>query len=187
MKPKLLDLCSGAGGASMGYHRAGFDVSTFAAAHASFPCQGFKKGTLWSDKPDLVTPGRELLLASGIPFVIENVMDAPLRRDRSIVLCADNMGLRTIRHRRFEYGGGLVLEQPPHVKHRARTAHTQRKKRWAEGWHASVTGDIGVYCGPEALGIDWMTGDELSEAIPPVYTEYVGRALLAHLTAERAA
>ncbi|MBM0280172.1 DNA cytosine methyltransferase, partial [Micromonospora sp. STR1s_6] len=110
MKPRLLDLCCGQGGAARGYADAGFEVvgwdidpqprypyefhqgdalevlrdrayvETFDAIHKSWPCQGFKKGTLWRDSPDLITPGRELALTYDMPWVIENVMEAPLDR-----------------------------------------------------------------------------------------------------------
>lgn len=162
-------------------------VESFDAVHASWPCQGFKKGTLWSDKPDLVTPGRELMSTYDMPWVIENVMEAPLDKERSIVLCGQMFGLRTYRHRRFEPSPGLTLVAPAHPKHVIRTAHSRRRERWDQGYHASVTGDIGTYVGPEAMGIDWMTGNGLSEAIPPAYAEYVGTALLAHLSAAAAA
>lgn len=214
---RLLDLCCGQGGAARGYANAGFDVvgvdiarqprfpyefirddalavladrafvAGFDAIHASFPCQGFKGGTLWSDKPDLVTPGRTALLASGLPWVIENVMEAPLDRVRSIVLCANTFGLRTYRHRRFEPAPGLVLTAPPHLPHVKRAPNKCRRERWLAGDHASITGDIGTYIGPEAMGIDWMDGNGLSEAIPPAYTEHVGRQLISVLDEARAA
>lgn len=206
--PLVLDLCCGQGGAGKGYALAGFDVigvdidpqprypfsfiqadaldvlrdlaewRAFDLIHASFPCQGFKRGTLWADKPDLVTPGRELLNASGVPWVIENVMDAPLDRNRSIVLCANAFGLRTYRHRRFEYSAGLALTAPPHLPHVKRAPNSRRRERWDAGDHASITGDIGTYIGPEAMGIDWMDGNGLSEAIPPAYTEWIGAQLI---------
>ena len=208
-KPKLLDLCGGEGGAAKGYADAGFEVvgvdirpqpryphefiqadaievlrdrtfvTSFDAIHMSWPCQGFKKGTLWRDSPDLVTSGRELALAYGMPWVIENVMEAPLDRNRSIVLCGEMFGLRTIRHRRFEPSPGLTLVAPQHARHKRRTAHSRRREMWELGYHASFTGDIGTYAGPEGMGIDWMTGNGLSEAIPPAYARWVGRQLMA--------
>jgi len=212
MKPRLLDLCCGQGGAGRGYADAGFDVvgvdivpqprypfefvhadalevlrdpsfiADFDFIHASWPCQGFKKGTLWSDRPDLVGPGRVAMAATGLPWVIENVMEAPLDLTRSVWLCGEMFGLRTIRHRRFEPSPGLVLSAPEHRRHTARTAHKRRRELWDQGYHASITGDIGTYVGPAAMGIDWMTGNGLSEAIPPAYTRFIGEQLLAHLS-----
>ncbi len=205
-KLRVLDLCCKAGGAGAGYAKAGFEVhgwdiepqprypfafcrgdalnvlkfpryvQTFDLVHISPPCQGFKSGTLWADKPDVLTPARELLDGLNVPWVIENVMDAPLIKENSVVLCADNFGLRSIRHRRFEFPAWLRprIIQPEHAPHRATTAHRGRRAHWDAGGHASFTGDIGTYAGPEGLGIDWMTGNELSEAIPPVFTYYIG-------------
>jgi DNA (cytosine-5)-methyltransferase 1 len=214
-RPRLLDLFSGAGGASMGYHRAGFEVvgvdknpqprypfefvqadaleylaehwHEFGAVGASPPCQRYcPLNALPSTKdsaehPDLVAPTREALQATGLPYVIENVMAAPLDKSISIRLCGGMFGLRTYRHRRFEPGGGLRLIQPHHPDHVIRTATKRRRELWAQGWHVSITGDVGTYVGPEAMGIDWMSGNELCEAIPPVYTELIGAQLRAHL------
>ena len=76
---------------------------------------------------------------------------------------------------------------PAHPKHTVLTATKQRKQRWAEGWNVSITGDVGTYVGPEAMGIDWMSGQELCEAIPPAYTHLIGTQLLAHVQAQRIA
>ncbi|MBM0279671.1 DNA cytosine methyltransferase, partial [Micromonospora sp. STR1s_6] len=100
-----------------------------------------------------------------------------------IVLCGEMFGLRTIRHRRFEPSPGLTLVAPRHERHKRRTAHSRRREMWERGYHASFTGDIGTYAGPEGMGIDWMTGNGLSEAIPPAYTRYVGEQIMAHLGA----
>ncbi len=169
--------------------------------HASWPCQAYSPlNALPSTKnadehPDLLAPGRALMEATGLPWVIENVMTAPLDKARSIVLCGEMFGLRTIRHRRFEYGGGLTLTGLPHPRsrevvdgvrcdslgHLRPTATKRRKERWAQGWHVSITGDVGTYVGPEAIGADWMSGDGLSEAIPVPYTRFIGGQVLAFL------
>ena len=203
-RPRLLDLFCGAGGVSAGYARAGFEVvgvdvspmpnypfefhradaltfplDGFDAYHASAPCQDHSPlaalvgghGTGW-----MLAAARERLASTGKPYVLENVPGAPMRPD--VILCGHMFGLRTRRHRWFELGGFSCLA-PPHV-HRpgVRTATSRRRERWAQGWDVSVTGDVGTYVGPEALGIDWMTGDELSQAIPPAYAEYVGGFLI---------
>jgi DNA (cytosine-5)-methyltransferase 1 len=210
---RLLDLYCCAGGASMGYHRAGFEVvgvditpqprypfefhqanaldylaergHEFDAVAASPPCHDHTSlaslsganGTGW-----LLASTRAALVALGTPWIIENVEGAPMRAD--VILCGHMFGLRTRRHRWFEMGPNLpfVPQPPPHV-HRpgVRTATSRRRERWAAGWDVSITGDVGVYVGPEAMGIDWMTGAELSQAIPPAYTEWIGRQLLEHL------
>lgn len=221
--PRLLDLFCCAGGASMGYHRAGFEVvgvdinhqprypftfiqanamdiladraflDQFDAIAASPPCQAYSPlnalpSTKAShDHPDLIEPTRAALTSWGGPFVIENVMAAPLNKVASIVLCGCMFGLRTYRKRRFEPGGGLSLSASKCNPHTVRTATKRRRELWDAGWHVSVTGDVGTYVGPEAMGIDWMTGNELSEAIPPAYTEFIGMQLITYLETRIAA
>ena len=158
-------------------------MAQFDAVHASPPCQHASSlGALSPHKtyPALIEPTRDLLDAWGGPYVIENVMPAALDKARSIVLCGGMFGLRTYRHRRFESPLSLVV--PTHPKHVIRTATKQRRTRWAEGWHVSITGDVGTYVGPEAMGIDWMSGNELSEAIPPAYTKWIGAQMLQQIT-----
>ncbi len=206
-KPRLLDLFCGAGGAAMGYHRAGFEVvgvdikpqlrfpfefhqadameyplGGFDVVHASPPCQRHTalKSVFDSSKyEDLVGATRRRLEHSGFLWVIENVVGAPLRRD--LVLCAAPFGLRSYRHRIFEMN--FPVEQPDHPKHVVRVNPRKKNRRghWNAGGFMTVVGDIGSYVGPEAMGIDWMTGNELSQAIPPAYTEYIGRQLLVML------
>lgn len=209
-RPKLLDLFCCAGGAGTGYHRAGFDVTgidiapqpnypfpfartdalehvrahghEYDAIHASPPCQSYTPlGALHRhiEYPDLVAATRAVLDELGKPYVIENVMAAPLLKDRSITLCGGMFGLRTYRHRRFE--SNIRLSAPEHPKHIIRTATKRRRELWNQGWHVSITGDVGVYLGPEAMGIDWMSGNELCQAIPPAYTEHIGRQIVAAL------
>lgn len=202
-RPRLLDLFCGAGGAALGYHRAGFDVigvdinpqprypfkfeqadaltfplSGFDAVHASPPCHDHTvliSRTGPNGTANLLPRIRDVLSAQSMPFVIENVPGSPMRPD--VVLCGEMFGLRTYRHRWFELSGFDVVV-PPHPEHRTLTATTRRRERWDQGWHVSITGDVGVYVGPQAMGIDWMTGNELCQAIPPAYTEYVGRWLM---------
>lgn len=217
MKPKALDLFCGAGGATKGLQRAGFDVHgvdivaqpnycgdmfrqddvlvTLQAelrfydfVWASPPCQRFCRLNTREDLsayPDLIVPVREMLTDSGKPFVIENVPEAPIRRD--IMLCGGMFGLRSYRHRHFECS--FPIEQPSHSKHvvRVNRRGENRREHWANGGFLTITGDVGTYCGPEAMGIDWMTGNEMSEAIPPAYAEFIGREARRHIIAARVA
>ena len=186
-RPRLLDFGCKAGGGSVGYDRAGFDVvgidiepqprypfefhqadmmtfplEGFDAYAASPPCQDHSPlsalvglhGTGW-----MLAAIRDRLLTTGRPFVIENVPGAPMRADLTLCGHMFRPRLRTRRHRWFELHGFMCFQ--PHHQHApgVRTATTRRRERWAQGWDVSVTGDVGVYVGPQALGIDWMTGD----------------------------
>ena len=160
-------------------HGAEFDV-----IHASPPCQRYstlahvcpKKGL---EFPDLLPETRRALLATGRPFVIENVVGAPMQCN--LKLCGAMFGLRTYRHRLFE--SDIWMLQPMHPPHRVRVNQKKqrRKEHWNEGGFVSVVGDVGTYLWPEAMGIDWMTGDELCEAVPPAYTYYIGCRLMESL------
>ncbi len=210
-KPRLLDLFCGAGGCSVGYARAGFDVvgvdlnpmprypfefhqgdaldfvrehgHEFDAIHASPPCQAYTPLQALHkhiERADLVDATREALVATGKPWAIENVTSAPLHS--GIVLCGTMFDLRVFRHRRFETS--ILLMQPQHPRHTKTTTQYQKKAHYLAGGFVTITGDAGVYCGP-AMGIDWMNGNELSQAIPPAYAEYVGHHLLAAVKAEQ--
>ena len=206
MRPRLLDLFCGAGGCSVGYHRAGFDVTGvdinpqpnypfefhradaltfpldgFDVIHASPPCQDHSPlrsragahGTGW-----MLDATLDRLSDNSALWIVENVSAAHNRAD--IMLCGEMFGLRTVRHRRFTIDprfAGLLCT-PPHPRHKARTSTRKRRACWEAGMHISVTGDIGSTIGGLALGIEWMTGNELSQAIPPAYTEYIGLQLI---------
>lgn len=185
----------------MGYHRAGFEVvgvditpqphypfefhqadamtyplDDFDAVHASPPCQAFTVARSIhgvGEHRDLLTPTRERLKNFAGPRVIENVPGSPMRAD--YVLCGSQFGQpRLKRHRLFEVGPGIPLALIHPCAHSAQIVSV-----FGHGGH--------VYHGVDdwrcVMGIDWMNRDELSQAIPPAYTEFIGKQLLAHLEA----
>lgn len=212
---RLLDLFCCAGGAAMGYHRAGFDVVgvdinpqpnypfefhqadalefvskhgwEFDAVHASPPCQRWTTAQKirGNEHPDLIRPLRGLLVDLGLPYVIENVEGAPLHSP--VMICGAMFpGLRVYRHRLFETTFPVAI--PAHPEHAAKLTKMGRPPRDAEFMH--VVGNFsGVTAARRAMGIPWMTRDQLREAIPPAYTEFLGATLLASLagTGEAAA
>jgi len=201
-RPLLLDLFCGAGGAAMGYYRAGFDVVgvdikpqphypfefvqsdalvfaerlainngwRFDAVHASPPCQAFTQAKTIHptvEHPDLLTPTRALLDLIGLPYVIENVPNAPMRPD--FVLCGSAFGEpRLRRHRWFEVNWDAAHLMAP-------CGHSdQLVSVFGHGGHRYH----GVGEWREVMGIDWMTRDELAQAVPPSYTQFIGLHLL---------
>lgn len=159
----------------------GFAMSEIDAFHASPPCQAHTNAQkiMGNTHPDLIEPTRELLHMTGKPFVIENVPGAPLHNP--VELCGAMFGLETYRHRLFETN--WELEAPPHPEHRARTTKMGRPPKPGEFMH--IVGNFsGVDRGREVMGMPWASRDGLREAIPPAYTEYIGRQLLAHQDVE---
>lgn len=222
-RPLLLDLFCGAGGAAMGYYRAGFDIvgvdinpqpnypfdfiqgdaieylkgeidllwlgqpyGPYATIHASPPCQRYTalaKGNNANahEYPDLVEPVRGLLDETGLPYVIENVPGAPIRDD--VALCGLMFRLRVFRHRRFELGGWKLDDTPDHPPHKGHRVAGWRHGEKHEGDMVAVYGDGGgkgsIVEWQEAMGIDWTdVRVEIAEAIPPAYTEYIGKGLI---------
>lgn len=171
----------------------GLALGDFAALHASWPCQAANPLTTGTNAalraagkaapvshPQLIPAGRELMAATGLPWVIENTAGAPIRRD--LMLCGETFGLGVTRHRYFELSG-FTVPQPEHPRHRGRT-RGYRHGVWHDGPYVAVYGSGGgkatVDEARAALGIDWTTNRRsLAESIPPAYTEYVGRHLLA--------
>lgn len=212
--PRLLDLFCGAGGAAMGYYRAGFEVvgvdvnpqpnypfefvqadaieymadverGQFDAIHASPPCQSYtSKPATWGrervhylDHPDLLEPTRNWLEASGKPYVIENVPGAPLRG--ALMLCGTMFGLPLIKHRIFEANWPMPVLAPSTCHHRDVYNPWRGEGRSAAKLRAAqdtswipMSGGAGRKAG--------VTGD-LFNAIPPAYTEFIGRALMENL------
>jgi DNA (cytosine-5)-methyltransferase 1 len=202
-RPRLLDLFCGAGGASTGYWRAGFDVEGvdnahlpsypydytcaswdefsfdgFDVIHASPPCQAYSAMSACRpghDYPDLIAPVREALEAWGGPYVIENVVGAPLKDP--VMLCGLMFDRPLHRHRLFE--SNVPLTVPDHPVH---TVPTSRAGHWTPGTIMSVAGHVAPIAHARAImGIDWCPREELVEAIPPYYAEHIGRQVLACL------
>lgn len=153
------------------------------AIHASPPCQHHSALTKGTNKgreyPDLIPAVREALLATGKPFVIENVQGSTIRRD--LTLCGEMFGLAVIRHRYFEIHDFDAVA-PEHKPHRGRVAG-MRHGEWFEGPYFAVYGEGGgkgtVAEWQQAMGIDWTdVRKEIAEAIPPAYTEWIGRQLM---------
>jgi hypothetical protein len=176
-------------------------LADIAAFHGSPPCQAhtaLTKGNRergWEDEHvDLIPETRDFFEWFGLPYVIENVQGAPLRRD--LTLCGEMFGLAVIRHRYFELGGWSV-PQPEHIEHRGRVAG-MRHGEWFEGPYFAVYGDGGgkgsLEQWEQAMGIDWVKkGDiktrrrTIAEAIPPAYAAFVGTGLMYRLLSKRAA
>jgi DNA (cytosine-5)-methyltransferase 1 len=152
--------------------------------HTSPPCQAsctLTKGTNKGRKYiDLIPATRELLLLTGIPFVIENVQGAKVRRD--LTLCGETFGLGVLRHRYFELGNGAAATQPKHKEHRG-LVRGWRHGVYQDGPYLAVYGEGGgkgtVAEWQQAMGIDWTDDRKaIAEAIPPAYTEYIGKQLI---------
>lgn len=220
-KPRLLDLFCCAGGAAVGYAKAGFEVvgvdienqrrypfefiqsdvmdlsleflRQFDAIHASPPCQGYTamrhaKGA--KGAPRLIAAVRDMLEATGKPWIIENVEGAKSEMRNPVTLCGTMFGLGAQghdlhRHRLFETSFPLPAPECRHSQRpvigvygghaRCRSAkHGGRKTKdvW-EGGHKSAAST--------AMGMNWATLAEMSEAIPPAYTDFIGRHLIERL------
>lgn len=164
----------------------------FAAIHASPPCQRYSycstmRPGLAEKYPDLIPPTRERLLATGLPYVIENVPGAPLHDP--LLLCGSMFSLvgewketqvYLQRHREFETSFVVPAMECDHsIGHKAVTVAGHGRMgghngEWFKGpGYAKLTKDV--------MEIDWMVRDELNEAVPPAYTEYIGKYLIGEI------
>ncbi|MFF5975716.1 DNA methylase [Streptomyces sp. NPDC012769] len=229
-RPLLLDLFCCAGGAAMGYRRAGLDIvgvdirprpnypftfvqadaleylaaliasgeiKRFAFVHSSPPCQagcaltvGTNRSKGWGGTHvDLVPPTRELLDASGLPYVIEQPNGrAEIRKD--LTLCGEMFSLGVLRHRNFELGRWSVT-RPAHPKHRGRVRGWRHGEFFDGPYVAAYGAGGGKPSVPElqiAMGITWTdVREELTEAIPPAYSQWIGTQFLTPARLEVAA
>ena len=197
---RILDLFCGAGGAAMGYHRAGFEVvgvdikpqphypfefyqadaltyplEGFDAYHASPPCQYYSEATPITTKgkhPHLIGNVHELFITTGKPYVIENVEGARWHLENPIMLCGTMFGLGVWRHRWFEIKPVYFLS-PFSCNHNGHpvTVNPPSNARKAQGGRNFEKEKV-------AMGIDWMDKVEISQAIPPSYTEFIGKEIL---------
>lgn len=199
---KLLDLFCGAGGASMGYHQAGFDditgvdinpqprypfkfvqadammfnLSGYNVVVASPPCQAYTNAQRIRSNThvDYIATLRTRLKKANLPWCIENVIGVPLIAP--VMLCGTMFGIKTYRHRLFETS--FFCREPQHTEHPEPSQKMGRPI--VEGEYIHIVGHFSnVQLARKVMQIDWMTRDELSEAIPPAYTKYIGKYLLA--------
>lgn len=248
-RPRLLDLFCGAGGAAMGYHRAGFDVvgvdvkpqprypfdfipadvltlrtsdpgvgrcavygpplgagpawpdkwiGSFHAIHASPPCQAHTamsnrwrgSGGRADSHADLIGWTRDFLIASGLPYVIENVPGARRAMRETITLTGGMFGLRVHRPRLFESNVLLLAPEPARAPRDSVGVFGKRhdgRLLWRRRDGTEQRAAKSLEEARDAMGMPWASWRGCAEAVPPAYTEWIGRQLLAAVEARRTA
>lgn len=197
----------------MGFHRAGFEVvgvdiepqknypfefhqgdaiefitkhgGEFFLVYGGPPCQAYSATSPLSNgnHPKLIGATRSAMKSTGRPYVIENVIGAPLINP--LMLCGTMFGLRVLRHRLFEASPEIWFP-PATCKHNGKASSAgrggggRRLRGTLENFKfiTVVGNDYIAKDGGIAMGIDWMTKAELSQAIPPAYTEWLGQQML---------
>lgn len=167
----------------------------FDAIHASPPCQTHTQlKSLYKDDleyfqhhKDYIEETRDILNALDKPYVIENVEGAAKKMKSPFILCGATFGLKVYRHRLFE--SNMLIFVPPHEIHNDDTPAVGRGLSSKGFISVTGTGGFGFPGGFEyaqnAMGIDWVARAELSQAIPPAYTRYIGEQLMRHIIARR--
>ncbi len=204
-KPRLLDIGCGAGGCSAGYAKyfdvTGLDIHSqphypypfiqadmldyplagYDAYHLSAPCQAYSKlNAIWKKSyPALLPAMRKRLQATGKPYIIENVLGAPI--EQGVKLCGSMFGLHVLRHRWFE--GSMLLYSPGPCQHKGtvRNGYYLTVAGHGDASHTYTRANVG-----RAMGISWMSVQEMTQAMPPVYTAWLAPQLLAYIESEAA-
>lgn len=174
-------------------------IQQFDAVHASPPCQfGTKlrhaKGTR-KDHLNLIPATRDLLERAGVPYIIENVESDAVRpfMPGALTLCGTMFGLGATadrfyelqRHRLFQANFPISAPSPCQHRHPVIGIYGGHVRNRGASTGGRGTADFVGYDRPtlaaSAMGIEWMTMEQVSQAIPPAYTEHLGRQMLAHL------
>lgn len=215
MKPKLLDLYSGAGGAAAGYDRAGFEVvgvdiapqknfpfefhqadalhflaehwAEFDVVHASPPCQRFS--AMSNCRPGLAGEYPDLIAATRGLLELTGlpwVIENVVGSPlRSDLILCGAMFGRELYRHRIFESNVTLYSQPDHPEH---VVPASKAGHWKPGTIMSISGHVSpIAKAREVMGIDWMTRAELAESIPPAYSQYVGHGLMRHVLARAAA
>jgi len=195
---KAADLFCGAGGAGKGLQLADYevhgwdiapmprypgcfnlgnaldaDLSGFDFVWASPPCQRHTqlRRTVKREYECFIAQTREKLQRWGGPYIIENVVGAPLKNP--VMLCGLMFGMPLYRHRIFESNQSLIT--PAHVRHQTPAS---KAGHYEKGTIISVAGNCApIMLARAAMGIAWMTRSELAEAIPPAFSHYLARQI----------
>jgi DNA (cytosine-5)-methyltransferase 1 len=163
-------------------------ADNFDLVHLGAPCQRWSEMTqcrpgLAEQYPDLITPVRPVLRASGLPYVIENVKNAPLIDP--LILCGQMFGKLLYRHRYFETGNGLSVPQLRHPEH---LVPASKAGHWEPGTVMSIAGHIApIAMARDLMGVTRRVPREgLTEAAPAYMTAYVAAHAMAYLSREAA-
>lgn len=166
---------------------------SFDAIHASPPCQAYstmgqKHAATQAGHPALIAPVRRALKAAGLPYVIENVPGARRELAHPVRVCGRALGLGVGRHRLFECSFACMSvgcackgdEVPVYGK-------LDGRRLWTRKDGSELRAAKTLEQAQDAMGIDWMAWDDLTQAIPPAYTEHIGHYLMAAVSERVAA
>lgn len=161
-----------------------YDLKEYDAIHASPVCKRYSTITRTAKThdlhPDQISDIRELLVKTGLPFVIENVPEAPL--ENPFMLCGTMFGLNVVRHRHFEVNWPIEINPFEMRCNHTKTVVKHGRRPDRERNYAAATGHFSdVPFVQKSMGIHWMGQKELSQAIPPAYTRFIGRKLIDYL------